>query len=135
MNLRSVKRLLKKYPRGYMWSFNESGNLIATEQSPLALDRDSSDGELSSGIESSNPTTQLESETLKSCFPGVRQVLYAPVYDAATACCICAFFAVSVREVPVFTTDVELAFIRAFLNNVAVVCLRFSFSSNDIPKT
>lgn len=147
--LRMIKLLVKKYPLGLLWTFDESGRVLQVEDGPLSL-HDRSPDEASSGSEidtTEDLSREREFEAITSCFPGVRQVsgllfpflektyilsqvLYAPIFDPATSLCICACFAVSLREVPVFTTDIEVAYTRSFLNNVAVEWDRVTVSKH-----
>lgn len=127
-----IQRILRKYPNGQLWSFDEDGSVIALEEDPLAFSNDSSPPSSASESDTRsrkvNSAQHKEGKIISSCFPGVRQVLYAPIYDSASSRHICACFAVSLREVPVFTSDIEVAFARAFLNNVAAEWDRVSTS-------
>lgn len=133
-----IQRLLRRYPNGQLWSFDEDGSMIASDEDPLAFSSDSASP--SSSIDSNPRSGKAESildregKIIFNCFPGVRQVLYAPIYDSASSRYICACFAVSLREVPVFTSEIEVAFARAFLNSVAAEWDRVSTSIADRQK-
>lgn len=139
MSLRMVKRLVKLYPKGYLWSFDENERVVQAEDEPLELDNDSAVTTSSSDSEGDRGHSKddriKEFKAITACFPGVRQILFAPIFDPATFDCICASFAVSLHEVPVFTTDIEVAFARAFLNNVAVEWDRVTVSIADRTKS
>ena len=128
MDARMVRRLLKKYPTGHLWTFDRSGHEIIVKQEKSTYI--SSDSE--------TPTKQRavskEGSMLISCFRGARQIIYAPIFDVATSRSICACFAVSMREVPAFSVDVEVTWLRSFLNNVAVEWDRVSVSIADRQK-
>jgi hypothetical protein len=129
MDARMIRRLLKKYPTGQLWTFDRSGHEIIVEQEEKST-YISSDSE--------TPITQRamsnEGSMLINCFRGARQIIYAPIFDVATSRSICACFAVSMREVPAFSVDVEVTWLRAFLNNVAVEWDRVSVSIADRQK-
>lgn len=127
MDVRTVRRFLRKFPQGQLWSIDSAGRVSAVEDAPLALDSDSST-ESDLGAHRENHSLWQEAECLTACFPGVRQVLYAPIHDPATSKAICACFAISLHETPVFTTEIEVAFTRGFLNNVAVEWDRVAIS-------
>ena len=130
MDTRMVNRLLKRHPDGHLWSFDRDGHEMGVEKEEKTH-YVSSDSETQIKIAKS---VSKEGSMLMSCFRGARQVLYAPLFDIATSRSICACFAVSLKEVPAFATDVELTWLRAFLNNVAVEWDRVSVSIADRQK-
>lgn len=97
--------------------------MISYEGDPFDLDTDTlkESDFYESGNEPGRHTdiSARECEALTNRFPGARQILFAPIYDSGNSHYICACFAVSLKEVPVFTTEIEVAFVRAFLNSVA----------------
>lgn len=111
-----------------MWSFDSDGQLIAFEGDPIDSQDDASPEhvffiENDDGSKSDvRIPSKREWQALMACFPGARQVLYAPIHDSVTSSYISATFAVSLKEVPVFTTEIEVAFVKAFLNSVAAEC-------------
>jgi hypothetical protein len=130
MDARMIRRLLKKYPDGHLWSFDRSGHEIVVEKEEKST-------YISSDSETQNKQYKLASKEgvmLMSCFRGARQVLYAPIFDIATSRSICACFAVSMKEVPAFSIDIEVTWLRAFLNNVAVEWDRVNVSIADRQK-
>jgi hypothetical protein len=130
MDARMIRRLLKKYPNGRLWSFDRSGHEIVVEKEEKST-YISSDSET---LSKQYKPASKEGSALMTCFRGARQVLYAPIYDVATSRSICACFAVSMKEVPAFSIDVEVTWLRAFLNNVAVEWDRVSVSIADRQK-
>lgn len=129
MECRIVKRLLKKYPTGHLWSFDSSGHEIIVEQEKSSYISSDSD------TQTRQPRApSKEASALMSCFHGARQILYAPIYDLQTSKSICATFAVSMQEVPAFTIEIEVAWIRSFVNNVAVEWDRVSVTTADRQK-
>jgi len=113
----SLKTLLKIHPKGKLWTFDGLG--------------DDSTEEEESTVESSLNSDRFEekdfitanfnaTEFLMECFPGARQVLFAPLVDIDKGIQVAACFAISFHPMPVFTTASEIAFLRAFLNSVSV---------------
>jgi hypothetical protein len=130
MECRIVRHLLKKYPAGHLWSFDSSGHEIIVEQEEKSL-------YISSDLDTQTREPRApskEAAALMSCFHGARQILYAPIYDLQTSKSICATFAVSMQEVPAFTIEIEVAWIRSFVNNVAVEWDRVSVTTADRQK-
>ncbi|TAQ89796.1 hypothetical protein B7494_g1906 [Chlorociboria aeruginascens] len=106
-----VKYLIQKYNKGRLWSLDENGTPI-DDENLAQFDSGSSDVELR--------MKTAEFASLAAYFPQARQIIYVPVFDHATSSCICACFAVSLREVPIFTDAIEVPFARAFCNSVSV---------------
>jgi hypothetical protein len=131
MESRMIKYLLKKYPTGHLWSFDESGHEIMVDDN----DKSNYTSSESEAENKQGRTRSKEAVALLNCFPGARQVLYAPMHNlAASSSPTVCVFAVSLQEVPAFSTEVELAFLRAFLNSVAVEWDRVSVSIADRQK-
>lgn len=77
---------------------------------------------------------QREAELLLDCFPKARQVLLAPLWEAGTSNEFGACFVVSLRESPMFLSEREPAFLRAFLNNVSIECSRVTMAAANRQK-
>lgn len=118
-----LRKLTKRYPDGKLWTFDETWV------------ENSSEGELLQTHPALSRSSEVkEAVFLKSSFPGAKQVIFAPVWDVERSAHFAACFAVSFRTIPVFTTTADLAFVRAFLNNVSIVCSRASMATANIQK-
>lgn len=115
-----LKSLCQQYHDGKIWSYHEDGSLDCYDDTPMSLSRDGEDPV--DGHSEYSKRSKQESQILLKCFPGARQILFAPLWDSANGFSspeyFSACFAVSLREVPVFTTEIEVAFVRAFVNSV-----------------
>ncbi|KAI9645526.1 hypothetical protein NHQ30_006268 [Ciborinia camelliae] len=130
-NEKDLQRLSKRYPKGKVWTFN-------------GYDSESSEGEdsLPSGQMFAMQLNQQQSRRfrktdrsiVKQCFPDAREVLFAPLSEAGTGLPIAACFAVSLRDIAIFTSDTEKAFIRGFLNSVSIEYNRISIAAADRQK-
>ncbi|RDW74074.1 hypothetical protein BP5796_07516 [Coleophoma crateriformis] len=119
-----VNHLIHRYSGGFLWSFDAEGQLISFEGNPIDLGKDKSLGHgFFDDDDGSKSNTKIPSkrewQLLATCFPEARQILFAPIHDLVNSGYISATFAVSLKECPVFTTEIEVAFVRAFLNSVA----------------
>lgn len=119
-----LRSLCQRYHDGKIWSYHEDGTFDYYDDTPMSL---SSEDEHSFSVDNKqSERSEKESEILLECFPGARQILFAPLWDSATGVSspeyFSACFAISNREVPVFTTEIEVAFVRAFVNSVGVIC-------------
>jgi signal transduction histidine kinase len=114
---RLLSRLLRRYPIGKLWTFNGYADESSEEEQdevPLVSSSASSLGA------KSLQSRGKEVKFLMACFPDATQVLYAPIYEAASASHIGACFVVSVKPEAVFTTQTESAWMRAFMNSISV---------------
>lgn len=119
-----LRSLCKRYHDGKIWSYHEDGSFDYADETPMSL---SDDDEPSLSLDmKEHRTSKQESELLLEHFPAARQILFAPLWDSATGVSspeyFSACFAISDKEVPVFTTEIEVAFVRAFVNSVGVIC-------------
>jgi hypothetical protein len=62
-----------------------------------------------------------ELKVLTIAFPEARQILYASLWDDGDSEYASACVAVSLQIVPVFTSEIEVTFVRAFVNSFGVV--------------
>ncbi len=77
-----IHSLLAKYPRGKMWTFDQDGNLSSSEEDSLSP-RDPKYSE--SSRQSRANRKQIEAMLLQRHFPGVRQLLFAGLWDAGSS--------------------------------------------------
>jgi hypothetical protein len=73
--------LTKRYPNGTMWTFGEAGLLTPTESPPLA--QPSGRRPSVSGTKARRQQRESEAEALRLYFPHTRQLIFAPLFDAA----------------------------------------------------
>ena len=115
---KQLRRLLKRYPEGKLWTFNDNG----VESSD---DEDTVDH-----VKNASMATKLsETRFLTQCFPGARQILYSPLFNVEKSIYVSACFCVCLEATPIFTAELELSFLRAFMNNVSVACNRSSMAA------
>ncbi len=77
-----IYSLLVRYPRGKMWTFDQDGNLSSSEEDSLSP-RDPKSSE--SSKQSRANRKQIEAMLLQKHFPGVRQLLFAGLWDAGSS--------------------------------------------------
>jgi signal transduction histidine kinase/CheY-like chemotaxis protein len=122
--------LASNYPQGTLWSFEESGILYPAEEEFPLHSFDQRSGEWRP------PTTccrEAEARLLRIHFPGVRQLLFVPLYDLNLGRSTAGCFAFSNRNFRVFAIESELSFMRSFINNIAAEISRmdtFAISSS-----
>ncbi|EKG17375.1 hypothetical protein MPH_05443 [Macrophomina phaseolina MS6] len=99
---RFLRRFLAKYPSGKVWYFDEDG-------APYTF----SDGET---LVSDDP--KGEAKQLSAVFPGIRQLIFAPLTDPVTLKRLAGCYAWTTRVHPVFTEAADLGPFKAFLHSV-----------------
>ena len=115
---KQLRRLLKRYPEGKLWTFNDEGA------------ESSDDEDAFNDVKNGSTATKLsETRFLVQCFPGARQILYAPLFNVEKSIHVAACFCVLLSPTPIFTPELELSFLRAFMNNVSVACNRSSMAA------
>ena len=108
-----LKMLCSQHPRGKMWEYEKDGRLRYEEEaSPF------SEAEYTFGpAEEYDAHSQHDvANILRTTFPTARQILFVPLPDnesfGQTGC-----FAVAEHEIPVFSMDSEVPFMRGFMNS------------------
>jgi signal transduction histidine kinase len=112
--------LLKRYPRGKLWTFDSDGAVSSSEEEAskrltkelLQRSKDLRRRKLRS--------TKIKSDArfLSRHFPGVRQLLFVPLWDAGRSRWLSGCFAWSTEPTRVLSKQSELAFLSAFGNSV-----------------
>jgi signal transduction histidine kinase/CheY-like chemotaxis protein len=122
--------LASNYPQGTLWSFEESGILYPAEEELPLHSFNQRPGEW-------RPSTtccrEAEARLLRKHFPGVRQLLFVPLYDLNLGRSTAGCFAFSNCNFRVFAVESELSFMRSFINNIAAEISRmdtFAISSS-----
>ncbi|KAK6594418.1 sensor histidine kinase response regulator (hsp90-like protein) [Botrytis cinerea] len=129
-NEKDLQRLSKRYPKGKVWTFNgydsessEDDNSPPSKQM-FAMQLNPQD----------HRVRKSDRSIVRQCFPDAREVLFAPLSEAGTGLPIVACFAVSLRDIAIFTSDTEKAFVRGFLNSVSIEYNRISIAAADRQK-
>jgi signal transduction histidine kinase/CheY-like chemotaxis protein len=124
--------LASNYPQGTLWSFEESGILYpAEEELPLH----SFDPRPRTWRPSTTCCREAEARRLLQHFPGVRQLLFVPLYDLNLGRSTAGCFAFSNRNFRVFAIESELLFMRSFINNVAAEISRMDAFATSSSKS
>ncbi|WDK23076.1 hsp90-like protein [Colletotrichum graminicola] len=117
---RFLRKLLRKYPNGKVFSFDETGNWLAadyesddaditpteeTEQQPTRPD---------SKAAHSYFTKRNEAKTIIDIFPGARSIAIVPLWDPSKEQCFAGGFVWSKSATRILTPAADLPFLRAF---------------------
>ncbi|KAI6245541.1 putative histidine kinase 4 [Erysiphe necator] len=127
---KNLQRLLRQYPRGKIWAFNADGTDSSSEQSSRSVGKNS---ELcSKGAQSK---TRLRTNFLSWHFPGVRQLLFIPLWDAGRSRWFGGCFTWSKDPTRILSKQNELAFLTAFGNCVMAEWARIDTEIADQKKS
>ncbi|GKT46136.1 sensor protein GacS [Colletotrichum spaethianum] len=117
---RFLRKLLRRYPNGKVFSFDETGNW-------LAADYESDDADVTPTEETEQFSTRPESKaahsyftkrneakTIVDIFPGARSVAVVPLWDPSKERCFAGGFVWSKSATRILTPAADLPFLRAF---------------------
>ncbi|KAG5982825.1 hypothetical protein E4U55_001278 [Claviceps digitariae] len=117
---RFLRKLLRRYPNGTIFNFNQSG---AVQSSDCSSEEASADPDISAATLKSHSKSasgkrprmkQSEQEMLMTLLSGARCIAFAPVWDPSTQRWSAGTFAYTKASSRVFSTKVELSYLIAF---------------------
>ncbi|KAL3424135.1 hsp90-like protein [Phlyctema vagabunda] len=135
---KSMHTLLRRFPRGKLWTFDTDGAVSSSseeeeyrpfrKQDHLQRNRDAS------RRQKGRLRNQMDAIFLLKHFPGVRQLLFVPLWDASRSRWLSGCFAWSTEPTRVLSKQSELAFLTAFGNSVMAECSRIDTEIADQKK-
>lgn len=126
-----LQSFLQRYPRGKLWGFDVDGNLSSSEDDSASP----RDPQKPSGSRTTySKRKRLEADLLRKHFPNVRQLLFAPLWDASSARWFSGCFVWGTSARQVFSEEAELNFLNAFGNSIMAEVSRLSSISADRQK-
>jgi hypothetical protein len=116
---KSLHSFLRRYPRGKLWTFDHDGCISSSEDDILKPLRNN-------GGQSKRKRARSDAEAavLLKHFPGVRQILFVPLWDSSRSRWLSANFTWSTEPTRILSKQSELAFLTAFGNSVMAECSR-----------
>ncbi|OBT74551.1 hypothetical protein VF21_07570 [Pseudogymnoascus sp. 05NY08] len=133
---KALHTILQRYPRGKIWSFDSDGPMSSSEEESLRPDAESliQRSENTQGRKSKSARNKSDANFLSRHFPGVRQLLFVPLWDAGHSRWFSGCFAWSTDPTRVLSEQSELAFLSAFGNSVMAECSRIDTEIADQKK-
>ena len=128
----SLHGFLRRYPRGKLWTFDQDGCISSSEEDirvPLEA-QTTSRGQM----KRKQARAAAEATVLLKHFPGVRQVIFVPLWDGSRSRWLSCNFTWSTEPTRVLTKQSELAFLTAFGNSVMAECSRLDTEIADRKK-
>ena len=126
-----IETLRKRWPLGKLWIRDDNNNFVGTADVRY---RDLSPFSRRSSSRSSD--TQPDSDEcdwLHDWLPKARQVMFLPVWDHDHKSSAC--FVMSQHNLPAYSVQIEVPFIRAFLNSLSVICGQLTLQIADRQKS
>ncbi|KAI9734183.1 MAG: hypothetical protein M1818_006610 [Claussenomyces sp. TS43310] len=135
---RSLHAFLRRYPKGKLWTFEEDGAVSSSSdddgkilvQSLMPGERSQANAQRKRRQARSAAETMI----LLRLFPGVRQLLFVPLWDSSRSRWLSANFTWSTEPTRILTKQSELAFLTAFGNSVMAECSRIDTEIADQKK-
>ncbi|KAG6277983.1 hypothetical protein E4U47_006386 [Claviceps purpurea] len=115
-----LRKLLRRYPQGTIFNFNQSGTVQSTDCSSEEASADHGvpvvlhEGHRRSAVGKRARMKKSEQEMLMHLLPGARCIAFAPVWDPSTQRWSAGAFAYTKASSRVFSTKVELTYLIAF---------------------
>lgn len=134
---KALHTLLKRYPRGKLWTFDSDGAISSSseEETYRKPGRPQIDRKKEYCRRKARSTkTKADSRFLFKHFPGVRQLLFVPLWDAGRSRWLSGCFAWSTEPTRVLSKQSELAFLSAFGNSVMAEWARIDTEIADQKK-
>ena len=133
---KALHTLLRRYPRGKIWSFDSDGPMSSSEEEPIRPDAENfiQRSENTQGRRLKSARNKSDANFLSRHFPGVRQLLFVPLWDAGRSRWFSGCFAWSTDPTRVLSEQSELAFLTAFGNSVMAECSRIDTEIADQKK-
>ncbi|KAF5879053.1 putative two-component sensor protein histidine protein kinase (dhkj) protein [Botrytis fragariae] len=134
---KSLHQFLRRYPRGKLWTFDSDGSMSSASDDELLKSYKSSvrPGRNQQRGKNKVARAAADGRFLSNHFPGVRQLLFVPLWDAGrsrwlSACCVW-----STEPTRILSKQNELSFLTAFGNSVMAECSRISTEVADQKKS
>ena len=127
-----LRQLFKRYPTGKLWVFGEDGIMSSSEEEREYTKQYGSRKPLKRA--NSSTWQRGESRLWTEAFPGVRQLIFVPNWDAETSTFSSACFLWSCSETRVLTWYSDLSFLLSFCKTVMAELSRLNTSLADKQK-
>jgi hypothetical protein len=134
---KSLNTLLRRYPRGKLWTFDSDGAVSSSSEEELIKPPHKDSAQYAKDLHKRkmrSARAKSDARFLSRHFPGARQLLFVPLWDAGrsrwlSGCCVW-----SVEPTRILSKQSELAFLTAFGNSVMAECSRIDTEIADQKK-
>ncbi|KAH8819213.1 histidine kinase-group I protein [Xylogone sp. PMI_703] len=118
---KQLHRLIRRYSRGKLWTFDSDGFVSSSSEDDARLARKlhvSSSAKEVIRRKIRGDRVKADAKFLLKHFPGVRQLLFVPLWDASRSRWLSGCFAWSTEPTRILSRQGELSFLAAFGNSV-----------------
>ncbi|KAF5874675.1 putative sensor histidine kinase response protein [Botrytis fragariae] len=134
-----VRRLLKRYPHGKIFAFDEEGHMSSSEDE---MHDAVSSGKISVVAETSQTpllkrasSRALEGQTMLQVFPGARHIMVLPLWDSHRERWFASAMLWTSDPTRVLSLDDDLNYVAAFGNSIMAEVSRLDIVASDQTKT
>ncbi|KAL4884758.1 hypothetical protein BJY04DRAFT_170283 [Aspergillus karnatakaensis] len=131
-----LQQLLRRYSKGKLWSFHRDGSVSGSDdenaESPRSRSRNRKPAELSKNAP--KRWRHIENSLLNTYFPNASQVLFVPLWNAASSQWFAGCFCWNTLETRVFSSSVELSSVLGFGSSIMVEHSRLESLISDRQK-
>ncbi|KAM3069515.1 hypothetical protein ACMFMG_005621 [Clarireedia jacksonii] len=132
----TVHNFLRRYPRGKLWTFDSDGSMSTSDDEPRRYHRGSLRRSKDFALRRNKiARTKADGKCLSEHFPGVRQLLFVPLWDGSRSRWLSACYVWSTEPTRVLSKQNELSFLSAFGNSVMAECSRINTEIADQMKS
>jgi hypothetical protein len=133
----SLHKLLRRYPRGKLWTFDSDGAVSSSSEEEFLKPQHKHPAQNSKDLHKRKVRSvraKSDARFLSIHFPGVRQLLFVPLWDNSrtrwlSGCCVW-----STESTRILSKQNELSFLTAFGNSVMAECSRIDTEIADQKK-
>jgi hypothetical protein len=124
---KALHTLLRRYPRGKLWTLDSDVEILSSSEEEVEISHNDVPEQRIKDMERGRmkkARMRSDAKFLSRHFPGVRQLLFVPLWDSArsrwlSGCCVW-----STEPTRILSKQVELAFLTGFGNSVMAECSR-----------
>ncbi|KAL4924573.1 putative sensor histidine kinase/response regulator [Aspergillus undulatus] len=131
-----LQQLLRRYSKGKLWSFHRDGSVSSSDDEKTKSTRSRSQYVKTPELAKGGPKRwrAIENSLLNTYFPNATQVLFVPLWNAASSQWFAGCFCWVTEETKVFSPSVELSSVMGFGSSIMVEHSRLESLISDRQK-
>ncbi|KAL5049923.1 hypothetical protein BDW71DRAFT_174348 [Aspergillus fruticulosus] len=131
-----LQQLIRRYSKGKLWSFHRDGSLSSSDDENVKPSRSGARTARAQELTKSAPKRwrSVENSLLNTYFPNATQVLFVPLWNAASSQWFAGCFCWNTVESRVFSSSVELSSVLGFGSSIMVEHSRLESLISDRQK-
>ncbi|KAL5002484.1 hypothetical protein BDV10DRAFT_158054 [Aspergillus recurvatus] len=131
-----LQQLIRRYSKGKLWSFHRDGSVSSSDDENVKPSRSNARTARAQELTKSAPKRwrSVENSLLNTYFPNATQVLFVPLWNAASSQWFAGCFCWNTVESRVFSSSVELSSVLGFGSSIMVEHSRLESLISDRQK-